>query len=58
MKYTVTNWIEDLQKDGRVCFSLAETIEKFPLHNKIVLKNALTRLVGKKKYVQYGKVFM
>ena len=57
MKYTVTNWIEDLQKDGRICFSLAETIEKFPLHNKIVLKNALTRLVGKKKICSVWKGF-
>ena len=49
MKYTVTDWIEDLQKDGRVCFSLAETIAKFPSYREIVLRNALTRLVSKKK---------
>ena len=39
MKYTVTNWIEDFQKDGRVCFSLVETIEKFPSRNGIIWKN-------------------
>ena len=57
MKYTVTNWIEDLQKDGRVCFSLVETMEKFPLHNILVLKNALTRLVVKKKIYSVWKGF-
>ena len=57
IKYTVTNWIEDLQKDGRVCFSLVETIEKFPLYNGIVLKNALTRLVSKKKICSIWKGF-
>jgi predicted transcriptional regulator of viral defense system len=57
MRYTVTNWIEDLQKDGRICFSLAETMEKFPSHNGIVLKNALTRLVGKKKICSVWKGF-
>jgi predicted transcriptional regulator of viral defense system len=57
MKYTVTNWIEDLQKDGRVCFSLSEAIEKFRFHNKIVLKNALTRLVSKKKICSVRKGF-
>jgi len=57
MKYTVTNWIEDLQKDGRVCFSLANAEEKFPLHSRIVLKNALTRLVSKKKICSVWKGF-
>ena len=57
MKYTVTNWMEDLQKDGRVCFSLWETMEKFPSHNGAVLKNALTRLTGKKKICSVWKGF-
>jgi len=57
MRYTVTNWIEDLQKDGRVCFSLTDVEEKFPLHSRIVLKNALTRLVGKKKICSVWKGF-
>jgi len=57
MKYTITNWVEDLQKDGRVCFSLADVEEKFPLHNRIVLKNALTRLVSKKKICSVWKGF-
>lgn len=57
MKYTVSNWIEDLQKDGRVCFSLADAEEKFSLHSRIVLKNALTRLVSKKKICSVWKGF-
>ena len=57
MRYTVSNWIEDLQKDGRVCFSLAEAMEKFPLHSGIALKNALTRLAGKKKICSVWKGF-
>jgi len=57
MRYTVTNWIEDLQKDGRICFSLTETGEKFPSHNGIVLKNALTRLARKKKICSVWKGF-
>ena len=57
MRYTVTNWIEDLQKDGRICFSLVETMKTFPSHNGIVLKNALTRLVSKKKISSVWKGF-
>ena len=57
MKYTVTDWIEDLQKDGRVCFSLANAEEKFLSHSRIVLKNALTRLVSKKKIYSVWKGF-
>jgi predicted transcriptional regulator of viral defense system len=57
MIYTVSTWIEDLQKDGRVCFSLAEATAKFPSYSGIVLKNALTRLVGKKKICSVWKGF-
>ena len=57
MRYTVTNWIEELQKDGRVCFSLAEVMEQFPSHNGIVLKNALTRLTRKQKICSVWKGF-
>lgn len=57
MKYTVTNWIEDLQKDGRICFSLVNAEKKFPSYNRVVLKNALTRLVSKKKICSVWKGF-
>ncbi len=55
--YTVHNWIEDLQKDGKVCFSLVDVEEKFPLHSRSVLKNALTRLVRKNKICSVWKGF-
>jgi len=57
MRYTVTNWIEDLQKEGRVSFLLTDAEKKFPLHNRIVLKNALTRLVSRKKICSVWKGF-
>ena len=57
MKYTVTNWIEDLQKDGKVCFSLADAEKKFPSYSRIVLKNALTRLGSKRKICSVWKGF-
>jgi predicted transcriptional regulator of viral defense system len=57
VRYTVANWIEYLQKDGRVCFSLAQVVEKFPLYNRIVLKNALTRLTSKNKICSVWKGF-
>lgn len=57
MKYTVTNWIEDLQKEGRICFSLTDTEEKFPFYKRIVLKNALTRLVSKGKICSVWRGF-
>ena len=57
MGYTVTNWIEDFQKDGRVCFSLTDAMEKFPSHSGIVLKNALTRFGNKKKICSVWKGF-
>jgi predicted transcriptional regulator of viral defense system len=57
MKYSVSNWIEDLQKDGKVCFSLVDAVKTFPFHNRNVLKNALTRLVAKKKICSVWKGF-
>jgi predicted transcriptional regulator of viral defense system len=57
MKLTVSDWIEDLQKDGRICFSFVDATETFPLTSRIVLKNALTRLVSKKKICSVWKGF-
>lgn len=57
MKYTVTHWIENLQKDGRICFPLTEAMAKFPSHSGIVLKNALSRLASKKKICSVWKGF-
>jgi len=57
MRYKVSNWIEDLQRDGKVCFSLADAGKNFPFHSRIVLKNALTRLVKKNKISSVWKGF-
>lgn len=45
--YKVKDWIDDLQRRGRITFSLKEVYEQFSSHNQAALKNALTRLVGK-----------
>lgn len=45
--YKVRNWIDDLQRRGRITFALKEVYEQFSSHNESALKNALTRLVSK-----------
>ena len=45
--YKVRDWIDDLQRRGRITFALKEIYEQFALVNKAVLKNNLTRLVRK-----------
>jgi len=57
MRYTLANWIDDLQKDGRICFSLTEAKGRFPSHSAAALKNALTRLASKKKTASVWKGF-
>ncbi|KAA6331824.1 hypothetical protein EZS27_019603 [termite gut metagenome] len=49
MKYTVKDWVESLQKEGKISFSLTEAAERFPLQSRVVLKNSLTRLASKGK---------
>ncbi|OFX37842.1 MAG: hypothetical protein A2X08_06005 [Bacteroidetes bacterium GWA2_32_17] len=46
-KYKVRNWIDDIQRRGRITFALKELYNQFPLNNKVALKNALNRLVLK-----------
>jgi len=45
--YKVRDWIDDLQRRGRITFALKEVYEQFASRNKAALKNALTRLVSK-----------
>ena len=45
--YKVRDWIDDLQRRGRITFALKEVYEQFASHNVAALKNALTRLVRK-----------
>jgi predicted transcriptional regulator of viral defense system len=57
MKQTVKNWVEDLQKEGKISFSLAEVIEQFPLQSQALLKKSLTRLANKGKICSVWKGF-
>jgi predicted transcriptional regulator of viral defense system len=45
--YKVRDWIDDLQRRGRITFALKEVYEQFSSRNEAALKNALTRLVSK-----------
>ena len=47
--YKVKDWIDDLQRQGRITFSLKEVYEQFSSHNQATLKIALSRLVSKNK---------
>jgi predicted transcriptional regulator of viral defense system len=50
-KNKVSYWVEELQRQGRITFSLKEIYNQFPLHKISALRNTLTRLVVK------GKIF-
>ena len=48
-KNKVSDWIEELQRRGRITFSLKEACEQFPLRNISALRNTLARLTAKGK---------
>ncbi len=48
-KYSVKEWIEELQIKGRVTFRLSDAIEAFPLLQADTVKRSLTRLTKKRK---------
>jgi predicted transcriptional regulator of viral defense system len=48
-KNKVSDWIEELQRRGRITFSLKEAYKQFPSHNISALRNTLTRLAAKGK---------
>lgn len=48
-KNKVSDWIEELQRRGRITFSLKEAYKQFPLRNISALRNTLTRLAAKGK---------
>jgi len=56
-KARVSLWIEELQRRGRITFSLREVFEQFPSHNSLALRNSLTRLAAKGKIVSVWKGF-
>jgi len=50
-KNKVSYWVEELQRRGRITFSLEEVYGQFTTHNISALRNALTRLAAKGKIV-------
>lgn len=45
----VRDWIDDLQRMGRITFTLKEVYEQFPSRNETAIKNTLTRFDGGSK---------
>ncbi len=56
-KNRVIQWVEELQRRGRITFSLREVFDQFPSHNIPALRNTLTRLAAKGKIVSVWKGF-
>ena len=56
-KTSVSLWIEELQRRGRITFSLQDVHSQFPSHNAPALRNALTRLAAKGRIVSVWKGF-
>lgn len=56
-KTSVSLWIEELQRRGRITFSLQDVNSQFPSHNTSTLRNALTRLAAKGRIVSVWKGF-
>ncbi len=50
-KSRVSYWVEELQRQGRITFSLQDVHSQFPTPNTPALRNALTRLTAKGKIV-------
>jgi predicted transcriptional regulator of viral defense system len=55
--YRLKDWIEDLQKRGRITFSRQEVATIFPLLSEQSVRNALNRLVNKGNIVSVWKGF-
>jgi len=55
--YKIKDWIDDLQKRGRITFPYQEVVENFPAITKQGVKNALNRLVKKSEIVPVLKGF-
>lgn len=56
-KTSVRLWVEELQRRGRITFSLQDAICQFPSHKISALRNALTRLVAKGRIVSVWQGF-
>ncbi|GHT43205.1 hypothetical protein AGMMS49965_16520 [Bacteroidia bacterium] len=55
--YKIKDWIDDLQKRGRITFSRQEVATNFPLLSEQAVRNALNRLATKGKIVSVWKGF-
>jgi predicted transcriptional regulator of viral defense system len=55
--YKLKDWIDDLQKRGRISFSKQEVVTNFPLLSAQALRNALNRLATKNNIVSVWKGF-
>ncbi|KAA6302548.1 MAG: hypothetical protein EZS26_001380 [Candidatus Ordinivivax streblomastigis] len=55
--YTIKDWIDDLQKRGRLTFSRQEIVTQFPLLSEKAIHNALIRLTTKNSIVSVWKGF-
>lgn len=53
----LTNHIDNLQSNGKLCFSLDDVKKNYPKHSDSALKLSLNRLSGKKKIVSVYKGF-
>jgi predicted transcriptional regulator of viral defense system len=53
----VIDWVDDLQRKGRITFSLKEVYKQFPSRNEATLKNTLARLAGKSRIISVWKGF-
>jgi predicted transcriptional regulator of viral defense system len=53
----VIDWVDDLQRKGRITFSLKEVYQQFPSRNEATLKNNLSRLAGKRSIISVWKGF-
>jgi len=56
-KTKVRDWIDDLQRVGRITFTLKEVYEQFPSHQETAIKNTLTRLTDKNRIYSVWKGF-
>lgn len=55
--YKVKDWVNDLQKRGRLTFSRQEVAEQFSLQTEVAVRNMLNRLVNKGDIVSVWKGF-
>jgi predicted transcriptional regulator of viral defense system len=55
--YKIKDWIDDLQKRGRMSFSRQEVVTNFPLLSEQAIRNALNRLATKNSIVSVWKGF-